>query len=208
MMLLSLLLKGWLIGFLMAIPVGPIGMLCIRHSLIRGTLYGLVAGLGAALADMVYGILAGFGVTIICDILTSYQMTCQMLGALFLCYLGIKMLITPPRAKSEEIMIPTSLLRIFLITFILTLTNPLTLIGFMGIYAAFGIGLMDHTFLSFCMVAGGIFIGSTTWWFILSASSSLIGRKLNLHSTHLINRISGTAFLAFGALIALSAIGN
>jgi threonine/homoserine/homoserine lactone efflux protein len=204
--LVILFLKGCLIGFSIALPVGPIAMLCIRHALLRGTIYGLVAGLGAAMADTIYGILAGLGVTIICDVLASYQITCQVLGALFLCYLGISTLREPIREKSKTIAEPESFARIFFTTFILTLTNPLTLIGFLGIYAALGIGLMDETLLAFFIVTGGIFVGSTTWWFLLSASSSLIGKKANFESTRLLNRISGGVFLGFGILVGASAL--
>lgn len=200
-----LFLKGWMIGFSMAIPVGPIAMVCIRHSLLRGTLYGLAAGLGAALADAFYGIIAGFGMTIVCDFLSNYHSICHLVGALFLCYLGVKTLQAKPREKSEEEMIPLSYKRVFIVTFFLTLTNPLTILGFIGIYAVLGIAFFDEI-LSPLSVTGGIFLGSLAWWLLLSFFSSLIGRKANFKSTRLLNKISGSAFLAFGIIAGLTAL--
>ena len=205
-MSISLLLKGWIIGFSIAMPIGPIAMLCIRHALIRGTKYGLIAGLGAALADTCYGILSVFGITLVCDFLSNHQFSCQLTGAVFLCYLGCSTLLAKPKAKIEETMEPMSYTRVFLTTFFLTLTNPLTLLGFLGIYTALGIGITDEKFLSASVLTSGIFIGSATWWFLLSFSSSLVGKKMNFQSTRLLNKISGTAFLGFGILTALAAL--
>ena len=205
-MTLSLLLKGWLIGFLIAVPVGPIALLCIRHSLIRGMKYGLIAGLGAAFADTFYRILAGFGITLSCDFFSNHQFSCQLMGAAFLFYLGFSTLRAKPQAKIEEIMQPMSYKHVFLTAFFLTLSNPLTILGFLGIYAAFGIGMMDEKILSGVFIASGIFIGSTTWWFFLSYSSSFIGKKINFQSTYLLNKILGSAFLAFGFITALAAL--
>lgn len=203
--LVVLFLQGWLIGFSIAMPVGPVAMLCIRHALIRGTLYGIVAGFGAAAADTVYGVIGGLGITMICDFLVSYQLHCQLLGALFLCYMGISTLRAPPKEKSEDEIVPMRFIRVFLSGFVLTLTNPLTLVGFIGIYAALGLGFAHEKILAFITVMGGIFVGSVCWWFILSIASTIIGRKINFQSTRLLNRISGTGFLAFGIIVAISA---
>jgi threonine/homoserine/homoserine lactone efflux protein len=205
-MVLNLFLKGWIIGFSVAMPVGPIAMLCIRHSLIRGAAYGLIAGLGAALADTFYGILAGFGMTLVCEFLSKHQLSCHLLGALVLCCLGLSTLKKKPKAKAEEKKEVISYKRVFFTTFFLTLTNPLTILGFLGVYAALGIGFMDEMFWSAGLLTAGIFIGSTTWWSLLSFSSSHAGKKLNFQSTSLLNKISGSTFLAFGLFTALAAL--
>lgn len=203
--LFILFLQGCLIGFSIALPVGPIAMLCIRYTLIRGTLYGLTAGIGAAAADTLYGILGGLGVSIICDFLANYKIPCQLVGALFLCYMGISTLRSPEREKSEFESIPISYLKAFFTSFILTLTNPLTLVGFIGIYAALGIGFVDEKMISFLSVISGIFMGSICWWIILSITTGVIGRKLNLKSTLWLNRVSGFVFLGIGLLIGATA---
>lgn len=201
-----LFLQGMIIGFSMAVPVGPIAIICIRHSLLRGTIYGLAAGLGAALADFCYACMAGFGTTILCDFLFHYQPACHIIGALFLCYLGMKTLQTKPRERSEEQMSPLSYKRIFLVTFLLTLTNPLTIIGFIGIYTVMGVTLNDGKMLTIFFLTGGILLGSLIWWLCLSFISSLIGKKINFQSTFLLNKISGFIFLILGLLTVLTTI--
>ena len=89
-MLAGLFIKGSLIGFSMAIPIGPVGMLCVQHSLRRGLLAGIAAGLGAALADALYGCMAGFGICLVSHTLLYYQMWLQLIGALVLLYIGMR----------------------------------------------------------------------------------------------------------------------
>src|SRR5262245_6497912 len=101
-MMASLFLKGCLIGFSIAMPVGPIGMLCIRHSLPRRIRFGLMSGLGAASADALFGALAGLGVTSIGTFMTSFQIYFQLIGALFLIYLGIATFREKPRESEAQ----------------------------------------------------------------------------------------------------------
>src|SRR2546421_630761 len=97
---LNFLLKGLLIGFSIAAPVGPIGVLCIQRTLDRGRVYGLVSGLGAATADGFYGVIAGFGLTFISSFLVSQQVVIRLVGGLFLLYLGLKTLLSKPAKKA------------------------------------------------------------------------------------------------------------
>lgn len=205
-MISMLFLKGLIIGLSIAMPVGPIAIICIRYSLLRGISYGFVAGLGATVADTLYGVVAAYGMSLACEFLSNYQIPCQLIGAVFLVYLGLTTLKAKSRAKIEERTIPLSFRRVFLTTFFLTLTNPLTILGFMGIYAALGIGLLDEKIWSAALLINGIFLGSMTWWFLLSFTSYLVGKRVNIQSTNLLNQISGTAFLAFGLITALATL--
>lgn len=204
-MFTTLFLKGWLVGFSIAMPVGPIGILCLRHALIRGAMYGLAAGLGASVADACYGALAGFGMTTLLSLLIDYQFWFQVLGSLFLCYLGIHTLLTKSEAKEYTEELPSTLGRIFVTTFFLTLTSPLTIFSFAGLYAGLGIGGPETTFFATMILTSGVFIGSAAWWVLLSAGLSLLGCKLNLKLTHLINKISGTMILTFGVIMGVFA---
>ena len=89
-------LRGMIIGFSIAAPVGPIGILCIRRTLAEGPTSGLVSGLGAATADAIYGFIAGFGLTVISNLLIRQQIWLRLLGGGFLCYLGMKTFFTGP----------------------------------------------------------------------------------------------------------------
>lgn len=203
-MLPSLFLKGWLIGFSIAMPVGPIGMLCVRHSLLGGMMCGLASGMGAALADAIYGAIAGFGVSIITNFLVANQTWFHIFGAIFLLYLGFTTFFAkpPPEIQSEGLV--QSNRRVFFTTFILTLTNPMTFISFTGVYAGLGIGF--ENVLSSIVMTWGVFIGSAAWWLILSFSLSFFGKKMNFKPTNILNKISGAFFLVFGVIASISAL--
>lgn len=200
----SLFIKGWVIGFSIAMPVGPIGILCIQHSLIRGMLYGLIAGLGAALADTVYGAIAGLGISAISSLLVQNQFWIQLLGALFLWYLGFSIYRSKPPVNAKEAE-KLGLWRVFLTTFALTLTNPMTMVCFAGIYAGFGICLPEEGLLSIALLAGGVLIGSAAWWLLLSCGVALIREKVSLQTPWL-NKISGGVILFFAAVASVTAL--
>lgn len=197
-MLDILLLKGTLIGFSIAMPVGPIGMLCIRNSLTYGGRYGFMTGLGAAAADTLYGAIAGFGLAGLMTLLVNYQSLFQFIGGLFLCYLGMK--IFSAKEAQEKEGIKGNLLQVFLSTFLLTLTNPLTILSFIGIYAGLGIDADDNNFHAAALLTSGVFIGSTLWWLILSSCTSLFKNKLSSKVSYWINCISGSLLICCGLL--------
>lgn len=205
-MLASLFFKGWLIGFSIAMPVGPIGVLCIQHALLRGMLYGLVAGLGAALADAIYGAMAGFGVTVFSNFLTTYQFWFQLGGAIFLWYLGSSIFFSKPEPEKKDA-IPLSLWRVFLTTFALTLTNPMTIVCFAGVYAGLGICTAEFSFVPAVVLTLGVLVGSSAWWLLLSCGVSYLGRWTSSTApTHWLNRISGGIILAFAAIASLAVL--
>ncbi len=203
-MLDNLFIKGLIVGFCIAMPVGPIAMLCIRHSLIRGMIYGLAAGLGAALADTLYGVLAAFGISMISHLLSNHQIWFQLIGAVVLCYLGVTTLLSKPKEENEKD-VPLSLIRIVITTLFLTLTNPLTFLGFAGIYAGFGICLEEKGMFSACILTSGVFIGSAVWWLLLSCGTAKLGKKMNYKPTQLLNTISGSLILACGFIASVMA---
>lgn len=204
-MLFTLFLKGWLIGFSIAMPVGPIGMLCIQHALLRGMLYGAVAGLGAALADTIYGALAGFGITVFSSFFNTYLFWFQLGGAIFLWFLGCSIFFAKPEEQGQDA-IPKSLVRVFLTTFALTLTNPMTIVCFAGVYAGLGICTTDFSFLPAVVLTLGVLVGSAAWWLLLSFGVSFLGKRLGSSPTPLLNRISGGVILIFAALASLSVL--
>lgn len=204
-MLSALLLKGCLIGFSIAMPVGPIGLLCIRNSLARGMIYGLMSGLGAACADTLFGALGGFGVSAIGIFLDKYHLVLELMGAFFLFYLGGSTFFEKIE-ESKESRMESSYLKAFISTFLLTLTNPLTVLSFAGVYAGLGVGALSNDFLTPLIITAGVFIGSALWWIILSAGSSCFKEKMNHEAKKWLNRISGTVILGFGFVALLAAI--
>ena len=195
--------RGLVIGFSIAAPVGPIGVLCIRRTIAEGRASGLVSGLGAATADALYGCVAGFGLTIISNLLIRQQHWIRLIGGAFLCYLGLKIFFAAP-AKQEASIKGGGLAGAYASTFILTLTNPLTILSFAAIFAGLGIGSAQGNYLSAGVLVLGVFMGSALWWLILSTGVGFLGGKLHANALQWVNRISGLIILGFGVVALLS----
>ncbi|MEM8809698.1 MAG: LysE family transporter, partial [Cyanobacteria bacterium P01_G01_bin.38] len=170
-----LFLKGILLGFAIAAPVGPIGVLCIRRTLAYGRLSGLLSGLGAATADGVYGGIAAFGLALVSDFLVNQSSWLRIIGGLFLCYLGITTFLAKPANKAAPTT-RTGLLGVYLSTVVLTLTNPATILSFVLIFAGFAPA--DLGYGQAAILVSGVFLGSALWWIFLSGGVSMFRRWL------------------------------
>jgi len=202
----SFLLRGLIIGFSIAAPVGPIGVLCIRRTLAEGRLSGFITGLGAATADAIYGAIAAFGLTFISNILIHQQGGIRLIGGVFLCYLGIKTFLASPlpqqNASIKKVTLPSN----YASTFFLTLTNPLTILFFTAVFAGLGAGSSKGNFFSAGTLVLGVFFGSTLWWLFLSNAAGILREKLNVTGLRWVNRISGIVITLFGIVALLSLI--
>ena len=196
-------LRGLIIGFSIAAPVGPIGVLCIRRTLAEGRISGLVSGIGAATADAIYGCVAGFGLTFISNTLIGQQLWIRLIGGLFLCYLGLKTFFARP-AKQVAPIEGRGLTAAYASTFVLTLTNPLTILSFAAIFAGLGVASAEGNYLSAGVLVLGVFMGSALWWLMLSCGVGLFREKLNTTGLRWVNRISGAIILGFGVVALLS----
>lgn len=193
------LLKGMGLGLAIAAPVGPIGLLCIRRSLTQGQLMGLVTGLGAATADGIYGSIAGFGLTAIADLLVSHAQTMQLIGGIFLCYLGFTTLRADPAAEAAKIS-SRGLWGAYVSTLFLTLTNPATILSFIAIFAGLGlVGTRQSWGTSLTLIIG-VFLGSALWWLCLSWGVTLFSQRLTPSRLRWLNRLAGAAIFGFGAV--------
>jgi threonine/homoserine/homoserine lactone efflux protein len=199
------LLKGFVVGFSIAAPVGPIGVLCIRRTIAYGRIHGLISGLGAATADAIYGCIAGFGLTIISSFLISQQMWLRLIGGCFLCLLGVRTFLSK---SSEQVALAKEkgLFSVYASTFLLTLTNPLTILSFAGIFAGLGVGSADTSYVSAAVLVLGVFVGSALWWLILSAVVSMFRTKFTPAGMQWVNRIAGIILVGFGVSALFSLI--
>ena len=204
----SFFLRGLLIGLSVAATVGPMSVLCIQRTVQRGFLYGLVSGLGIATADGLYGCIAGFGLTIIATFLVHQQNWIRGIGGLFLVYLGIKTIMTKPaeRAATTTSMKAASVASAYASTFLLTLTNPLTILSFVAIFAGLGVGVEKNNVFSALLVVSGVFLGSSLWWILLTRGISLLRGQFTQQWLVWINRISGCIIAIFGLMALLSII--
>lgn len=208
----SFFLRGFILGFSIAAPVGPIGILCIRSTLTKGRLVGLVSGLGAATADGIYGGIAAFGLTFIANFLMSYAVWLRLIGGLFLCYLGVTTFLAKP-AKLEAVTEsekPTKfadyspILRAYGSTFLLTLTNPITILAFATVFAGLGLANTGGNYVSAAILVLGVFAGSAAWWLLLSSGINLFRRKFDTTGLRWVNRVAGIMIVAFGVVALLS----
>jgi len=190
------LVDGVIIGISASIPLGPIGVLVIQRTLNKGHLSGFISGLGAAFSDTIYAIIAGFSLSFIVGFIESQLLWIQIMGAIILISLGLKIFYTNPaiqlrRQKKKS----TSLIQDFFSTFALTIANPLAVFLFLAFFAGFRIVETQHSAIENFMLIGGVFLGAGLWWLILSSLVNLFRSKINLRRLFWINKIAGSAIV-------------
>jgi len=197
-------LIGIAIGFGMAVPIGPIGIIFLRKALAESTRRALIVGIGAATADFIYGSIAAFGLTVIESAIESQMIPIRIVGGIILLYLGVKTYISQPKIATSE---PncSNLLATFISIVFLTLTNPATIIGFLGIFATLGLGKGLKP-ISAASLSIGIFAGSFLWFLCLGYFVKLFRKKLDNDGLKWVNRISGSLIMGSGILVFLSVL--
>jgi len=197
----SLILRGFVIGLSLAAPVGPIGVLTIRRTLAHGRLTGFISGLGTATADGFYGLIGALGLTAVTSLLTGNAFWLKLVGGLFLCYLGVQTLRAKPAVNPAQAQSRQGLIGAYVSAFLLTLTNPMTILAFVAIFASLLAGdpQMNGTDTSnLILIVLGVFLGSSAWWLILSTVTSLLRNRLNPQSMRWVNIVSGLVIAVFG----------
>jgi threonine/homoserine/homoserine lactone efflux protein len=196
---LSYLVKGMVIGFALAAPIGPVGLLCIRRTLAHGRQVGFYTGLGAATGDATLGAVAAFGLTAVAGAYAQERMWVGLLGGVFLCGLGVRMFLTKANEPA-----PLAGNRGFAATYFstlaITLTNPATIAACVAIFAAFGLGAGGNYRTAAELVAG-MFLGSTLWWVILSSGVGALRARVNTRLLQTVNRVIGGLLIAFGVYV-------
>ena len=196
---LLLFCKSMLLGLAVAAPLGPIGVLCINRALERGFWAGVAGGLGTALADAIYACLAAIGFSALTATLTTLAPWLKLAGGLFMLWLGCKSLRPNPRraaapARTNEI---KELSGTIASTFLLTLTNPVTIFSFAALFAGLGVTDTPGAINALAVVAG-VFLGSLLWWFLLSGGVVLAQRRLPEGLSLCVSRMSGVILMGFG----------
>jgi len=193
-----LLLKSFILGFSVSAPVGPIGLLCIQRILSRGRTAGFMTGLGAASANLIYASIAAFGFSVVSSFLVEQQLILKMIGGVFLLYLGVKTFIKKPSSAADNLE-GESLFAMFLSTFVLMITNPVTILNFVAMFAGLGFEQSAASSLVAVSLISGVFLGAITWWIILSYVVSLFRNKIRPHLSK-VNKIAGLLIILLGVL--------
>lgn len=196
----SLYLRCVGIGFAIAAPIGPVGLLCIRKALADGRGAAWMAGLGAALADTLFGAVVGLGLGAVSHFLTGHAGILKLAGGLFMIALGVRTwraaatAIEPAEAAGSG----PGPWRDFLSTFAITITNPATILGVMGVFAAMGTSARPMDMTQSWQVVLGVFSGSTLWWAILTELTILVRARFTPERMRLFNHLSGALLVLFG----------
>lgn len=196
---LSLLTKGVIVGLLASIPLGPIGVICIQRTVNKGRLSGFLSGVGAATADTIFAAIAGFSLTFVIAYIFENQVYFQAIGGLVIILLGVKIFFTNPikqirKHKRKK----NNLVEDYFSILAVTLTNPLAISLFIALFASMGVVSEDGNLLEALISTGGVFVGATIWWYILTGLVNIFRSRFRLKQLWWINKISGSAILLLG----------
>lgn len=197
-------LKGVGAGFVVAAPVGPVGVMCVRRTLARGPVAGYVTGFGAAVADTIYGIIAAFGITFIADLLLANEFWFRLVGGIVLLVLALKALLSGP--AEARIRRPEGLFGDFLSALIVTGTNPITVVAFGVVFTAIGVVAAGKVLLWAEALVLGVFVGSALWWAMLTGIARTFRGSVGQHGLRWINRTSAAVIGASGFIVLISAL--
>ncbi|WP_431860630.1 LysE family translocator [Azospirillum sp.] len=198
--LLVVLVQGYVLGIAIAAPVGPIGLLCIRRTIQHGVFMGFSTGMGAAVADTIYGGIAAFGVSAALAFLEGHQFWFRIVGGVFMLAVAVRTFRQQPSAEEQEVSkVPDSRTAIagFITGLSLTLTNPATILAFIAVFAGFGLGANLGKFDAATMVLG-VFLGASSWWLALSSGVAAVRHRITDHGLTVLNHCTGVGLACFG----------
>ncbi|MDP3565055.1 MAG: LysE family transporter [Methanoregula sp.] len=193
----SVFIQGMIIGLTLAVPVGPIALLCIQRAVTDGRLHGIASGIGVATADSFYAGVTFFGLTAISGLIIAHQFSLRLAAGIVLILVGIRIFLSIPAPLSLKTEHETYL-KDYLSMVAIAIANPLTLIFFVAILPGFGVVFHENSVVSASEFVGGVFFGSTLWWIILCGSLGSFRSRISGEHLGLINRVSGALIVIFG----------
>lgn len=210
-----ILMQGIVFGFFLALPVGPVGVLCVQRTLAEGRVHGLLSGLGAALGDALFGAVAAFGISAVKEWLEAHQSDLRIVGGVVLLVLAARtllgrkgqILLSAKHDVNESRVVTNSLVKDFVSTFMLAVTNPITLIAFAGLLATLGITEAGASVGNASILVVGVFVGSAAWWIAISTTAGVLRPFVDGSYQAWINRMSAMILLGFGVYALFSGFG-
>ena len=199
--------RGMLIGLMVSVPLGPMGVLIIQKTLHKGALSGFIAGMGAACADLFYATVATFGLGFVINTIKTHEVILQIVGGIFLLIMGLNIYFANPlkQIKARRRVTKKGLLGDFLSLFFLTVSNPVTVVVFMAVFAGTSVLGETPTFSTEIMLLIGVLLGGSAWWYTLSTIVNVFRKKFKLRVLVTINRVSGIIITILGGLVILAA---
>ena len=208
--ILNFIFKGMLIGLIASAPMGPVGVLCVQRTLNKGRWYGFITGIGAALSDIIYAAITGYGMSYVMDVLSNQQtkMYLQIVGSIMLLAFGVYTYKSDPTKKIHKSGNGKgTLLHNGVTAFFVTFSNPLIIFLFLACYAQFAFVMPDHPFE---MVVGflSIVLGAMLWWFGLTWLIDKIRGKFDDNGIRLINQVIGAVVVLCSIIMFLGTVTN
>jgi len=204
---LVLLIKGIIVGLLASIPLGPIGVICIQRTINKGRFSGFMSGLGAATADTIFATIAGFSLTFVINFIEEKQFFFQLGGGLIVMILGISIFYTNPISQlKRHRKNKGSIIEDYLSVLFLTITNPLAVFLFIGLFATLRIVSPGGNVLYAGFLLSGVFLGGAVWWFVLSSVVNRFRARFRLKQLWYINKISGGVIFILGLIAAFESL--
>jgi len=200
---LSIILQGIIIGLILAVPVGPISLMCIQRSLSSGRLHGIISGFGVATADSLYATVAFLGLTAISGFILSWQDFFRFFAGLVLVFVGVKIFFTLPGPDGGRSLHGTYAKDYFSMVAI-AMANPMTILFLMVTLPGFGFVFGGSSIVSAAEFVGGFFCGSAAWWIFLCGSLGSVRSRISAGNLALINRVSGIFIAGVGAVMLIS----
>lgn len=194
-----LLIKGILVGLLASIPLGPIGVLCVQRTINKGRLSGFFSGMGAAVADTVFAMIAGFSLSFIMDFVELWKMEFQVGGGVLILLLGLKIFMTNPISQMRKNRRQKSkLFEDFFSVFLLTVSNPLAVFFFVALFASVNVVTEDENIFHAGAILGGVLFGASLWWFTLTTFVDRFRKRFRIKQLWWINKIAGAVVVLIG----------
>jgi threonine/homoserine/homoserine lactone efflux protein len=191
-------LEGFIIGIVVSVPLGPLGILCIKRTVNKTWKSGFISGLGVATSDTFYAIIAGFSLTIIINFIRQYEIWFKILGACMVVLLGLYIFLSNPAKDIQRFKRKgASYLQDYMTAVLLTLSNPLAVFVFLAIFTSYSVVLKMSHLLDAFLIIGGIYLGASTWWFGLTGAAYLFKHKLTINTIWWANKIIGFAVILF-----------
>lgn len=202
---MGLLFKGIVIGVVIAMPVGPVGTLCVQRTITQGRINGFLTGLGATIADVVFGFIAAFGLTAVSNFLIDQQDWIRLLGGIIICLIGLQVYSLDTRGEINQIQSP-NLLSAFGSAFLIAITNPITIITFVIMFAGLGLAGSNSQYGAAGLTVFGVFLGSSLIWLLVWGMSLILSERFAFGRTKWMNKIAGILIFTFGVAALLSLI--
>lgn len=196
--------RGVAIGLAIAAPIGPVGILCIRKALADGRLAAIVAGGGAAIADTIFGAVVGLGLGAVSDFLALHQTVFRLAGGAFMAILGVKTWAAAAWAEAPAAAGGAGMVRDFVSAFAITITNPATILGVVGVFAALGAAGRPAAPADSWLLVAGVLTGSLLWWMVLASLAAAVRTSVTPTRMRVFNRLSAALLLLFAAAAVIS----